>query len=49
VAVATFTKVEEEVAVPGVEAAVVTPTSAEPEISVERGKKEDEADDKKKK
>lgn len=41
VAVATFAKVEEEVAaVPGAEA--VTPTDAEPEISVERGKKEDE-------
>ena len=50
VAVATFAKVEEEVAVPGAEAAAaVTPASAEPEISVERGKKEDEVDDKKKK
>jgi len=49
VAVATFAKVEEEAAVPGVVAAAVTPTSAEPEISVERGKKEDEVDDKKKK
>ena len=48
VAVATFAKVEEEVvAAPGVE--VVTPTATEPEISVERGKKEDEVDDKKKK
>jgi large subunit ribosomal protein L25 len=47
VAVATFAKVEEEVAVPGAEA--VTPTEAEPEISVERGKKEEEAADEKKK
>lgn len=47
VAVATFAKVEEEgAAVPGAE--VVTPTEAEPEISVDRGKKEDEAADKKK-
>ena len=52
VAVATFAKVEEEVAVPGVEGAAVaaTPTSTEPELSVERGKKEEEeAADKKKK
>jgi large subunit ribosomal protein L25 len=49
VAVATFAKVEEEVAAPAAEGAVAAPTSAEPEISVERGKKEDEADDKKKK
>jgi len=49
VAVATFAKVEEEVAaVPGVVAGA-TPAAAEPEISVERGKKEDEVDDKKKK
>jgi len=50
VAVATFAKVEEEVvaAVPGVEG-VVTPGDEEPEIAVERGKKEEEADDKKKK
>jgi large subunit ribosomal protein L25 len=41
VAVATFAKVEEEVAgVPGAEG--VTPTSTEPELSVERGKKEGE-------
>ena len=47
VAVATFAKVEEEVA-PTAEAAVAaTATSAEPELSVERGKKEEEADDKK--
>jgi large subunit ribosomal protein L25 len=40
VAVATFAKVEEEVeAVPGVE---VAPTEAEPELAVERGKKEEE-------
>jgi large subunit ribosomal protein L25 len=50
VAVATFAKVEEETAaVAGVEAAVATPTSTEPEIAVERGKKEDEVEDKKKK
>lgn len=51
VAVATFAKVEEEtVAVASVAgAAVATPTSAEPEISVERGKKEEAVDDKKKK
>ena len=50
VAVATFAKVEEEVAaVPGAEAAVAAATSTEPEISVERGKKEEEADEKKKK
>ena len=49
VAVATFAKVEEEVAaVPGAAVAGATP-AAEPEIAVERGKKEDEADDKKKK
>ena len=46
VAVATFAKVEEETAVAGVVGA--TPTTAEPEIAVERGKKEDEADKKKK-
>ena len=41
VAVATFAKVEEEVAaVPGAEG--VTPTEAEPELAVERGKKEEE-------
>jgi large subunit ribosomal protein L25 len=41
VAVATFAKVEEEAAaVPGAEG--VTPTEAEPELAVERGKKEDE-------
>jgi large subunit ribosomal protein L25 len=48
VAVATFAKVEEEVAVPGAET-VVTPTAAEPEISVERGKKEEEVAEEKKK
>ncbi len=52
VAVATFPKVEEEVevevaAVPGVEG--VTPTATEPELAVERGKKEEEATDEKKK
>ena len=46
VAVATFAKVEEESAA-GAEGA--TPGAAEPEIAVDRGKKEDEADDKKKK
>jgi large subunit ribosomal protein L25 len=41
VAVATFAKVEEEVAaVPGAEGA--TPTSTEPELAVERGKKEED-------
>ena len=49
VAVATFAKVEEEVAAVAVAGAVATPTSTEPEISVERGKKEEEADEKKKK
>ena len=49
VVVATFAKVEEEVAaVPGA-AAGAAATSAEPEIAVERGKKEEAADDKKKK
>ena len=49
VAVATFAKVEEEVAEAGAET-VAAPTATEPEISVERGKKEEEAaDDKKKK
>jgi large subunit ribosomal protein L25 len=42
VAVASAPRVEEEVAaVPGAEA-VVTPTTAEPELAVERGKKEEE-------
>jgi large subunit ribosomal protein L25 len=44
VAVATFAKVEEEgAAVPGAEG--VTPAAAEPELSVERGKKEDEGEE----
>ena len=44
VAVATFAKVEEEVAaVPGAE--VVTPTATEPELAVERGKKEEEGEE----
>ncbi|NWG07297.1 MAG: 50S ribosomal protein L25 [Chloroflexi bacterium] len=48
VAVATFAKVEEEAAgVPGAEGAVVSPT--EPELSVERGKKEEEVPEEKKK
>jgi large subunit ribosomal protein L25 len=47
VAVATFAKVEEEAPTPGAEV-VAVPTEAEPEISVERGKKEEEAAEKKK-
>ena len=43
VAVATFAKVEEEVAVPGAEG--VAPAEAEPELAVERGKKEDEGEE----
>ena len=44
VAVATFAKVEEEgAAVPGAEAAA--PAATEPELSVERGKKEDEGEE----
>jgi large subunit ribosomal protein L25 len=44
VAVATFAKVEEEVAaVPGAEG--VTPATGEPELAVERGKKEDEGEE----
>ncbi len=44
VAVATFAKVEEEGAgVPGAEG--VTPTATEPELSVERGKKEEEGEE----
>ena len=44
VAVATFAKVEEEgAAVPGAEA--VTPTAGEPELSVERGKKDEEGEE----
>jgi large subunit ribosomal protein L25 len=46
VAVATFAKVEEEAPTPGAEV-VAVPTEAEPEISVERGKKEEEAAEKK--
>ena len=49
VAVATMPKVEEEAAVPGAEGVVAAAvTSAEPELSVERGKKEDEASEEKK-
>jgi large subunit ribosomal protein L25 len=45
VAVATFAKVEEEAApVAGAEGAV-TPTAAEPELAVERGKKEEEGEE----
>lgn len=47
VVVATFAKVEEESAAGA--AAGATPGATEPELAVERGKKEDEADDKKKK
>jgi large subunit ribosomal protein L25 len=44
VAVATFAKVEEEgAAVPGAEG--VTPAEAEPELAVERGKKEEEGEE----
>ena len=44
VAVATFAKVEEEGAgIPGAEG--VAPTAAEPELAVERGKKEDEGEE----
>jgi large subunit ribosomal protein L25 len=44
VVVATFAKVEEEgAAVPGAEG--VTPTAGEPELAVERGKKEDEGEE----
>jgi large subunit ribosomal protein L25 len=44
IAVATFAKVEEEApAVPGAEA--VTPVEAEPEMAVERGKKEEEEEE----
>lgn len=44
VAVATFAKVEEEVAaVPGAEG--VAPSEAEPELAVERGKKEEEGEE----
>jgi len=48
VVVATIPKVEEEpVAVPGAEAVAATVATAEPELSVERGKKEEEEDAKK--
>jgi large subunit ribosomal protein L25 len=43
VAVATFAKVEEEAAVPGAEG--VAPAEAEPELAVERGKKEEEEEE----
>jgi large subunit ribosomal protein L25 len=43
VAVATFAKVEEEAAVPGAEG--VVPVEAEPELAVERGKKEEEEEE----
>jgi large subunit ribosomal protein L25 len=44
VAVATFAKVEEEAPVAGAEG--VAPTEAEPELAVERGKKEEEEEEK---
>ena len=47
VAVATFAKVEEEVA-PAAGAEGVTPTPTEPELAVERGKKEEEGSEEKK-
>jgi len=43
VAVATFAKVEEEAVVPGAEG--VVPAEAEPELAVERGKKEEEEEE----
>jgi hypothetical protein len=43
VAVATFAKVEEEAPVAGVEA--VAAAEAEPELAVERGKKEEEEEE----
>jgi len=49
VAVATFAKVEEESAAGAAAGAVATPAAGEPEISVDRGKKEEAVDDKKKK
>jgi len=49
VVVATMPKVEEEAPVAGAEVAVAEVTSTEPELSVERGKKEDEVTDEKKK
>jgi len=48
VAVASAPKVEEETAVVAGAEGAVAPTSTEPEMAVERGKKEDEADAKKK-
>jgi large subunit ribosomal protein L25 len=42
VCVASAPKVEELAAVPGAEGAAATPTATEPELSVERGKKEEE-------
>jgi large subunit ribosomal protein L25 len=42
VAVASAPKVEEIAAVPGAEGVVATPTSGEPELSVERGKKDED-------
>ena len=44
VAVATFAKVEEE-AVAGAPGAEVAPTATEPELAVERGKKEEEGEE----
>jgi hypothetical protein len=48
VCVASAPKVEEVAAVPGAEGVVAaTPTTTEPELSVERGKKEEEGSEKK--
>lgn len=48
IVVATMPKVEEEAAVAGAEGAVAAVTPTEPELSVERGKKEEEASEEKK-
>jgi large subunit ribosomal protein L25 len=45
VVVATFAKVEEEVVAAPTEEAGVTPTPTEPELAVERGKKEEEGEE----
>jgi large subunit ribosomal protein L25 len=49
IVVATMPKVEEEAPVAGAEGVVAAVTSTEPELSVERGKKEEEVPDEKKK
>ncbi|MCC6500668.1 MAG: 50S ribosomal protein L25 [Anaerolineales bacterium] len=48
IVVATMPKVEEEAAVAGAEGAVAAVSPTEPELSVERGKKEEEASEEKK-